>query len=101
MPYNEKKTMPKEFDFDAVPNKIFVDSVSLRVINGMLHLALSSGQSISCYLLPLPLAKASAKGVLKQVEEIEKANNIKFDDRLPDEPLLSPWTTQKKPEDNT
>lgn len=90
-----------EYDFNAVPSKIFVDTVNLRVINGLLHLAVQSGSSTSCLLFPLPAAKMIAKAITQQVEEIEKKNNIKFDDRLPNEPMLSPWTSQKPPEPGT
>ncbi|OGG86540.1 hypothetical protein A3H15_01125 [Candidatus Kaiserbacteria bacterium RIFCSPLOWO2_12_FULL_50_28] len=92
--------MQQEFDFDTVPSKIFVDSVSIRIINGVLHLAIRSGQSVSCYLLPLPLAKIVGKAIGKQVEEIEQKNNITFDDRLPNEPMLSPWTSQNPNDDS-
>ena len=92
--------MQREFDFDTVPSKIFVDSVSIRIINGVLHLAIRSGQSVSCYLLPLPLAKIVGKAIGKQVEEIEQKNNITFDDRLPNEPMLSPWTSQNPNDDS-
>jgi predicted PilT family ATPase len=85
--------MEQEFDWGKVPSKVFVDSMSIRVINGLLHVAIQSGQKMMCYLLPLPLAKLIGKAITKQVEEIEKKNGIKFDDRLPDEPMLSPWTS--------
>lgn len=86
--------MPQEFDFNSVPSKLFVDTVNVRVINGLLHLAVESGQATSCFLLPLPAAKMIAKAITQQVEEIEQKNNIKFDDRLPNEPVLSPWTSK-------
>jgi len=85
--------MPQEFDFKSVPSKLFVDTVNIRIINGLLHLAVESGKTTSCFLLPLPAAKMIAKGITKQIEEIEEKNGIKFDDRLPDEPMLSPWTS--------
>src|SRR3989338_4400520 len=88
--------MEQEFDWGKVPSKIFVDSISIRVINGLMHVAIQSGQTVTCYLLPLPLAKLIGKAITKQVEEIEKKNGIKFDDRLPDEPMLSPWTSGKQ-----
>lgn len=86
----------QEFDWNKVPNKIFVDSISIRVINGLMHVAIQSGESTACYLLPLPLAKLIAKAMGKQVQEIEQKNNIQFSDRLPDEPMLSPWTSQSE-----
>ncbi|MES2135219.1 MAG: hypothetical protein V4449_03205 [Patescibacteria group bacterium] len=88
--------MSQEFDFNSVPSKLFIDTVNVRVINGLLHLALQSGQTTSCFLLPLPAAKMIAKAITKQVEEIEEKNNIKFDDRLPNEPMLSPWTSKNE-----
>ncbi len=85
---------PDEIDFNAVPEKIFVDTVSMRIINGMQHLLFKSGQKTYCFLMPLPGAKFLGKGLLKQIEEIEQKNNIKIDVRLPDEPMLSPWTSE-------
>lgn len=87
--------MAQEFDFNSVPSKLFVDTVNIRIINGLLNLAVQSGQTTSCFLLPLPAAKMIAKGITKQIEEIEEKNGIKFDDRLPDEPMLSPWTSKQ------
>jgi len=88
--------MEKEFDWTKVPEKIFVDSMSIRVINGLMHVAIQSGESMQCYLLPLPLAKLIGKAISKQVHEIEEKNNIQFTDRRPDEPMLSPWTSEKQ-----
>lgn len=90
----------ENFDFNSVPTKIFADSVHFRIINGMMHIAVQSGQSLKCFLFPLPMAKMIGKAITKQVAEIEEKNNIKFDDRLPDEPMLSPWTSPK-PEGGT
>ena len=81
-----------------VPKKIFADSVSVRVINGMQHIAFQSGEGVYCFLLPVAGAKFLRKALVKQVEEIEQKNGIKIDVRLPDEPMLSPWTS-KDPED--
>ena len=93
--------MEKQFDFNAVPRKVFVDTVHIRIINGMLHLAVQSGQEISCLILPLPLGKLVGRAVTKQIEEIETKNKIRFDDRLPNEPMLSPWTSQKPDDENS
>ncbi|HET8581516.1 MAG TPA: hypothetical protein VFL98_03580 [Candidatus Paceibacterota bacterium] len=81
-----------EFDFNAVPEKVFVDTVHLRVINGLLHVVLRSGDAMDCYLLPLPLAKLMGKGIMAQVEEIEKKHNISFDEQIPEGAQISPWT---------
>ena len=91
---------PQEFDFNSVPTKTFADSVSIRVINGLMHLALQSGKETTCFVLPLPMAKLLGKGIGLQVKEIEDKNGVKFDDRLPNEPMLSPWTSQNPPENN-
>ncbi len=89
----------QEPDFDAVPEKVFVDTFSIRIIDGMSYILLKSGKSTACFLMPLPAAKFLGKGLLKQVEEIEQKHSVKFDVRLPGEPLLSPWTTNPdKPE---
>lgn len=91
----------EEFDWRKVPSKIFVDSISIRIINGLMHVAIQSGQSTTCYLLPLPLAKLIGKAITKQVQEIEQKNGIQFNDRLPDEPMLSPWTSGKQEDGNS
>ena len=85
--------MEKQFDFNSVPNKIYVDTLHLRVINGMMHVVFQSGQETSCYLLALPAAKKIGKGMTKLVEEMEQKTGQTFDDRLPDEPMKSPWTS--------
>ena len=85
--------MENKFDFNAVPKKIYVDKLHLGVINGMMHIAFESGQETSCYLLALPAAKKIGKGMSKLVEEIEKKTGQTFDDRLPDEPMKSPWNS--------
>jgi hypothetical protein len=65
----------------------------LKVINGMLHIVFQSGESTSCHLLTLPAAKKLGRGISRLVEEIEKKTGQVFDDRLPDEPMISPWTS--------
>ena len=86
---------PQEFDFNSVSSKMLADSFSIRIIGGLLHLAVQSGQNNSCFVFPLPQAKFLGRAVLKPVEEIEQKNGIKIDVRLPDEPMLSPWTSPK------
>ena len=85
----------KPFDFDAGPEKVFVDKAHLRIINGLLNFTMQSGQKMYTFLLPLPLSKQVARAMAMQIEEIEKKNGIIFEGRLPNEPMLSPI----KPED--
>ena len=80
----------KGFDFNQGPAKLLISTVHLRVMGGLLHLNLQSGTHSSTFLFPLDVAKKVAKAIVQQVEEIEKKNKIKFDDRLPNEPMLSP-----------
>lgn len=87
--------MTQDFDWSAVPEKLFADSVSIRAIDGLMHVAVGSGKSQHCFVVPLPAAKMIAKAMTKQVEEIERANNVVFNDRLPDEPMISPFSAQK------
>ncbi|MBI5470678.1 hypothetical protein HY968_05195 [Candidatus Kaiserbacteria bacterium] len=82
--------MEPPFDFDAGPEKIFVDKSHLRIINGLMNLTLQSGDMLSTYILPLPLAKQISRAMGLQIEEIEKNNNIVIDGRLSNEPMLSP-----------
>ncbi|TSC85848.1 MAG: hypothetical protein G01um10148_756 [Parcubacteria group bacterium Gr01-1014_8] len=81
-----------QYNFDAVPEKKYVDTVHLRIIHGLLNLVVQSGATTTAYVLQLPLAKKVAKATLQQVEEIETKNNVKFDDRLPHEPMPTPFT---------
>ena len=85
--------MEQEFDFNSVPTKIYVDTLHMKVINGIMHVVFQSGQGTSCFLLALPAAKKIGRGVTRLVEEIEKKTGQVFDDRLPDEPMKSPWTS--------
>ncbi|PIR85493.1 hypothetical protein COU15_00150 [Candidatus Kaiserbacteria bacterium CG10_big_fil_rev_8_21_14_0_10_45_20] len=87
--------MSQEFDFNSVPAKIYVDTAHIRVINGILHLALESGDDVECYTVPLPLAKLIGKAITNQVAEIEEKSGVTFDSRLPNEPVVSPWTSNK------
>ena len=82
--------MDQPFDFDSGPHKVFVDKAHLRIINGLLNLTMQSGQKLYTYVLPLPLAKQISRAIGLQIEEIEKKNNIQFEGRLPNEPMLSP-----------
>ncbi len=89
--------MDQPFDFDAGPEKIFVDKSHLRIINGLMNLTFQSGDMLSTYIFPLPLAKQVARAMALQIEEIEKKNGITIDGRLSNEPMLSPI----KPDDTT
>lgn len=88
--------MEPEFDFNAGTQKVFVDGFHARIINGLLHIVFTSADEEFAYVLPLDLSKKLSRGLLSQVEEIEKKNNIVIDGRLPNEPLKSPL--QLKPE---
>ena len=82
--------MEPQFDFDSGPEKTFVDRAHMRIINGLLNLTVQSGKEMHTYVLPLPLSKQIARAITMQIEEIEKKNNITFEGRLPNEPMLSP-----------
>ena len=84
--------MPPDFNFDSSSEKIMTDGFSMRIINGLMHLAIKSGTSIRCYVLPLHAAKAAGRGLIKQVEEIEQKTGQKFDMPLSDEPVPTPLT---------
>ena len=89
--------MIDEFDFNSVSQKIMTDNFQMKVIGGILYLALQSGTSTPCYLFPLGAAKAMGRGLIKQVEEIEQKTGQKFDMPLSDEAVVSPLNI--KPED--
>ena len=80
----------KPFDFDAGPEKIFVDKAHMRILNGMLNMTMQSGTALHTYILPLPLSKQISRAIALQVEEIEKKSGMVFEGRLPNEPMLSP-----------
>jgi len=85
--------MEQPFDFDTGPQKVFVDKSHIRIINGLLHVTMQSGTKLATFLLPLPLAKQVARAISMQIEEIEQKTGMKFDGRLPNEPMLSPINT--------
>lgn len=89
--------MEQEFDFSKGDNKIFVDGFHARIINGLLHVVLKSGEASHAFALPLDLTKKLSRGLAAQVAEIETKNNIVIDGRLPNEPMVSP--IQAKPID--
>lgn len=83
----------QQFDFGKGPHKVFVDTIHAKVINGLHHITFQSGKELFSFTLPLPLSKIIGKGLLKQVEEIEHKTGKKIDVRLPDEPMVSPWSS--------
>ena len=91
--------MEQPFDFDQGPEKIFVDKAHIRIINGLLNVTMQSGTELSTYILPLPLAKQISRAVSMQIEEIEQKTGMKFDGRLPNEPMLSPISPDTKDEE--
>lgn len=87
--------MEQEFDFGKGGDKIFIEGFHARIINGLLHIVFTSGDTKHAFTLPLDLTKKLSRGLAAQVEEIEKKNNIVIDGRLPNEPMVSP--IQAKP----
>lgn len=86
--------MEQEFDFSKGGNKTFIEGFHARIINGLLHIVLTSGDKSHAFTLPLDLTKKLSRGLAAQVEEIEKKNNIVIDGRLPNEPMVSPIQTK-------
>ena len=82
--------METEFNFNEGPAKTFVDGFHARIINGLLHIVFTSADEEYFFVLPLDLTKKLSRGLLSQIEEIEKKNNIVIDGRLPNEPMVSP-----------
>ena len=91
------KIMEQEYDFSKGEKKIFVEGFHARIINGLLHIVLTSGEKKYAFTLPLDLTKKLSRGLAAQVTEIETKNNIVIDGRLPNEPMVSP--IQAKPID--
>lgn len=94
------ESQKKSFDFNQGPAKLLITTVHLRVMGGLLHLNLQSGTHSSTFLFPLDVAKKIAKAIVQQVEEVEKKNKITFDDRLLNEPMLSPLSFGTQPPQN-
>ena len=82
--------MEEQFDFSKGGNKTFIEGFHARIINGLLHIVLTSGEKKHAFTLPLDLTKKLSRGLAAQVDEIEKKNNIVIDGRLPNEPMVSP-----------
>ena len=82
--------MEPEFNFNEGPAKTFVDGFHARIINGLLNIVFTSADEEYFFVLPLDLTKKLSRGLLSQIEEIEKKNNIVIDGRLPNEPMVSP-----------
>lgn len=86
--------MEPQFDFNRGPEKVFVEKVHVRIVNGLLHFALESGEKVHMYTTNLVLGKRFSRILAQQIEEIEKKNNIVIDGRLPHEPMPSPLSVQ-------
>jgi hypothetical protein len=86
--------MDQEFDFSKGGNKTFIEGFHARIINGLLHIVLKSGDQAHAFTLPLDLTKKLSRGLAAQVTEIETKNNIVIDGRLPNEPMVSPIQTK-------
>lgn len=85
------------FDFSKGPQKIWIDSFSIRVIDGIAHMSFASGTELYTFVANLNLAKKLARGLGNQVDEIEKKTGVTFDDRLDNDPLPSPLSDEMKP----
>jgi|GEM_PF-938451 len=72
------------------PKIVYVESANFRILNGMHHIALHSGGETFTFAFPLPGSKGLGRGLLKQIEQIEKKNGVTVPSRLDDEPLESP-----------
>ena len=82
--------MSTPFDFTTGPAKVYIDRFDFKVINGHMHLHVKSADVSHVFVMDLSLAKKLSKGLAQQVDQIEKANNVTFDDRLDNEPMKSP-----------
>ena len=82
--------MEQKYDFHRGPEKVFIERVHVRILNGLLHFALESGDKAYAFTSDLVLGKRFSRIIQQQVEEIEKKNNIVIDGRLPHEPMPSP-----------
>ncbi len=90
--------MEPEFNFSTGREKVFVEGFHARIIHGLLHIVFKSAEKSYSFVLPLDLTKKLSRGLAKQVEEIEKKNNITIDGRLPNEPMVSPLQMKPKEE---
>lgn len=89
-----------DFNYEEGPRKIFLDKFQAQVRNGLLHLMLKSGKEEYVYVLQLDLAKKLGKGLSSQIKAVEVQLGVSIDDKLDDEPTLSPLSSEfEKPED--
>lgn len=91
--------MAEGFDFNTGPEKVFVDTAHMRIINGLLHVCFESGSSRRTMLLPLPLAKQISRAIGQQIEEIERKTGSTIEGRLPNEPMISPLSGEPPKQD--
>lgn len=82
--------MSNPLRWDSQGEKVFVDSFNVGLYNGLLCLFLGSGEKRRFYILQFPCGKQLAKLLTREVKAAEKKFQIIFDDRLRDEPILSP-----------
>lgn len=94
-------TMAEGFDFNSGPEKVFVDTAHMRIVNGLLHVCFESGSSRRTMLLPLPLAKQISRAIGQQIEEIEQKTGSTIEGRLPNEPMISPLSGEAPDEGST
>lgn len=84
------------FNFEEGSEKVYVDSFWTDFHRGLQHLMLKSGNEEYVFVLPIDLAKKVSKALGQSVEVFEKQIGQKLDDRLDNDPILSPLQNPKK-----
>ncbi len=89
------------FDFSTGPKKVWVDRFGFASNGGLVHLAVTSGSETKVFVFDVTLAKKIARGLKDVVDKFETATGQKLDDRLDNDPMLSPMSGEMKPPNDT
>ncbi len=82
--------MPKQFDFNGGPDKIFVDATNTAIAPGMLITTFHSGDEQHVFVFQIDHAKQLTRILQQNIEVYEKQYG-KVDGRLPTEPMETPF----------
>jgi hypothetical protein len=80
-----------DFNFEEGPETILINRFQSRPAGSGVQVVLQSGSKQYGFIFDWVLAKKLAKYFKQVVDEVEGKNNIKFDDRLDNEPIKSEW----------
>lgn len=82
--------MPRQFDFNSGPDKIFVEATNTAFGPGRLLMAFHSGTQDHVFVFDIQHAKQIARVLTQNIEQYEKQFGA-VDGRLPTESLPTPF----------